>query len=164
MEPFTTAIAAISAAQKIIGVVKQALNAGKEFQSLGPLLSSYFDAKDAAVKLNTQESTKKGFKGSKTGQAMQNVLALKQMEDAEREIKEHLVYTMQGDLWDRIIAERTRLHQEEKAAMLAEKKRKALAKKRAAEVMEALMIGGAVLLIVTMTGYGIYFYFTYLKR
>lgn len=161
MEPFTTAIAAISAAQKIIGVVKEALNAGKEFQSLGPLLSSYFDAKDAAVKLNTQESTKKGFKGSKTGQAMQNILALKQMEDAEQEIKEHLVYTMQGDLWERIIAERTRLHREEQAAIAAEKKRRALAAKRRAEIMEAVMIGGAALLSVGLTLYGIYLYWMF---
>ena len=161
MEPFTTAIAAISAAQKIIGVVKEALNTGKEFQSLGPLLSSYFDAKDAAVKLNTQESAKKGFGGSKTGQAMQNVLALKQMEDAEREIKEHLVYTMQGDLWDRIIAERTRLHREEQAAIAAEKRRRSLANKRRAEVFEALLVGGAALLAVALILYGIYLWWAF---
>lgn len=164
MEPFTTALAAIGAAQKIIGVVKQALNAGKEFQSLGPLLGSYFDAKDAAVKLNVKESGKKGFGGSKTGQAMTNILALKEMEDAEREIKEHLVYSGQGDLWDRIVEERIRLHREEQAAIAAHKKAVVKRKKKRDEMVEAIAVGAAAVILTCFIVYGIYAYMVYWRK
>lgn len=153
-------VALIAGARAAIDVVKQAIEVGQDIQSLAPQIMSFFDLKEKAVQENNKLATKKTFSGSATGQAMQNIMALKELEDAEKYVKEMLIYTGQGDVWERIVAERTRIVKEQKAAELAAKRAKA---RKLQLIKDVLTWGSLSILALLVSATAIYFIVYFIK-
>jgi hypothetical protein len=153
-------VALIAGARAAIDVVKQAVEVGQDIQSLAPQIMSFFDLKEKAVQENNKLATKKTFSGSATGQAMQNIMALKELEEAEKYVKEMLIYSGQGDTWERIVAERTRLVKEQKAQELAAKR----ARERKLQLIKDILTWGSVgILALLISVTAIYFILFFIK-
>ena len=150
-------VALIAGARAAIDVVKQAVEVGQDIQSLAPQIMSFFDLKEKAVQENNKLATKKTFSGSATGQAMQNIMALKELEEAEKYVKEMLIYSGQGDVWERIVAERTRLIKEQKAAELAAKR----ARERKLSLIKDILTWGSVSILVCLLTVTIVYFILY---
>lgn len=153
-------VALIAGARAAIDVVKQAVEVGQDIQSLAPQIMSFFDLKEKAVQENNKLATKKTFSGSATGQAMQNIMALKELEEAEKYVKEMLIYSGQGDTWERIVAERTRLVKEQKAAELAAKRARA---RKLALIKDVLTWASVAILAVLISVSAVYFLLFFIK-
>ena len=87
----------------------------------------FFDAKDVVAK--AAASPKKGFAQSDTATAFNTVLHLKQLNDAETQLKEMLIWSGNAPLWQALIQERnsivaTRKADEAKAQKAKDKRRK----------------------------------------
>lgn len=153
-------VALIAGARAAIDVVKQAVEVGQDIQSLAPQIMSFFDLKEKAVQENNKLATKKTFSGSATGQAMQNIMALKELEEAEKYVKEMLIYSGQGDTWERIVAERTRLVKEQKAQELAAKR----ARERKLQLVKDILTWGSVgILSLLISVSAVYFILFFIK-
>ncbi len=153
-------VALIAGARAAIDVVKQAVEVGQDIQSLAPQIMSFFDLKEKAVQENNKLATKKTFSGSATGQAMQNIMALKELEEAEKYVKEMLIYSGQGDTWERIVAERTRLVKEQKAQELAAKR----ARERKLQLVKDILTWGSVgILALLISVSAVYFILFFIK-
>ncbi len=153
-------VALIAGARAAIDVVKQAVEVGQDIQSLAPQIMSFFDLKEKAVQENNKLATKKTFSGSATGQAMKNIMALKELEEAEKYVKEMLIYSGQGDTWERIVAERTRLVKEQKAQELAAKR----ARERKLQLVKDILTWGSVgILALLISVSAVYFILFFIK-
>lgn len=153
-------VALIAGARAAIDVVKQAVEVGQDIQNLAPQIMSFFDLKEKAVQENNKLATKKTFSGSATGQAMQNIMALKELEEAEKYVKEMLIYSGQGDTWERIVAERTRLVKEQKAQELAAKR----ARERKLQLVKDILTWGSVgILALLISVSAVYFILFFIK-
>jgi hypothetical protein len=153
-------VALIAGARAAIDVVKQAVEVGQDIQGLAPQIMSFFDFKEKAIQENNKLATKKTFSGSATGQAMQNIMALKELEDAEKYVKEMLIYTGQGDIWERIVAERTRLVKEQKAKELSQRRERA---RKLSLIKDVLTWGCVSILAVLLSVSIVYFLIFFLK-
>jgi hypothetical protein len=147
-----TALAAVSSA---VNLVKKAVATVQDVQSLGPVLGKYFDAKAQAIEV--VEKAKTGtFKGSSLGKALELELALEQAREFEESVKMLFWQANKMDVWMRITA---RAKQMEADAARAEGKRKAEAKRKQAEMDDAILIIAAV--SATLLVLGITFYFVF---
>lgn len=153
-------VALIAGARAAIDVVKQAVEVGQDIQGLAPQIMSFFDFKEKAIQENNKLATKKTFSGSATGQAMQNIMALEELEDAEKYVKEMLIYTGQGDIWERIVAERTRLVKEQKAKELSQRRERA---RKLSLIKDVLTWGCVSILAVLLSVSIVYFLIFFLK-
>ena len=121
MEPFTLALAALSAVKQGIALYKDAKSTGSEIieitRELSTSLGSFFDHQEQAIKQD--EKTKKNPPKGKSLQAiaLENVLRRKQLEQAEAELRELLVYQSPpelGAVWTEFEKEREKLKKEQK--------------------------------------------------
>ncbi len=126
MDP-VSALAAVSAA---VNLVKKAVKTVDDVRSLGPVLGKYFDAKSDAVKV-LDDVHKGGFKGSNMGKAVELELALADARNFEEQVK-GLFFPNNMDIWEKIVARRKQMDEEDRAqrrraadaARQARKKRK----------------------------------------
>ena len=124
-------------------------------QSLGPVLGKYFDAKAQAIEV-VEKSKSGGFQGSALGKALELEMALEQAREFEEQVKMLFFQSNKMDVWLRITA---RAKQMEADAARAESKRKAEAKRKKAEMDDAILIIAAV--SATLLVLGITFYFVF---
>ena len=116
-------VSAFAAAQVAIKGVQAAIKMGKDINGIMHDVMKFMDAKDTVVKAKGQ-STK-----SDTGRALEIAMHAKELEDMEREIKEHLIYTGNGDVWEMMLRERSKIRQQrQKEELAAQKKKKQFAK------------------------------------
>lgn len=147
-----TALAAVSSA---VNLVKKAVATVQDVQSLGPVLGKYFDAKAQAIEV-VEKSKNGDFKGSALGKALELEMALEQAREFEEQVKMLFFQSNKMDVWQRITA---RAKQMEADAARAEGKRKAEAKRKQAEMDDAILIIAAV--SATLLVLGITFYFVF---
>jgi hypothetical protein len=147
-----TALAAVSSA---VNLVKKAVATVQDVQSLGPVLGKYFDAKAQAIEV-VEKSKSGGFQGSALGKALELEMALEQAREFEEQVKMLFFQSNKMDVWLRITA---RAKQMEADAARAESKRKAEAKRKKAEMDDAILIIAAV--SATLLVLGITFYFVF---
>lgn len=147
-----TALAAVSSA---VNLVKKAVATVQDVQSLGPVLGKYFDAKAQAIEV-VEKSKSGGFQGSALGKALELEMALEQAREFEEQVKMLFFQSNKMDVWLRITA---RAKQMEADAARAEGKRKAEAKRKKAEMDDAILIIAAV--SATLLVLGITFYFVF---
>lgn len=134
-------ITAFAAAQAAIKGVQAAIKMGKDIHAVSGDLMKFFEAKDVVAKAASQP--KKGFGQSDTAQAFETVMQAKQLQDAEDQLKQHLIWSGHADVWQAILMERNNLVHKRKAEEIAVEKAKA---KRRKEIEEAVTM---VLLIIT---------------
>lgn len=155
MDPLS-ALAAVSAA---VNLVKKAVKTVDDVRSLGPVLGKYFDAKADAVKV-LDEVHKGDFKGSNMGKAVELELALADARNFEEQVKQ-LFFPHNMDIWEKIVARRKQMDEDDKAqrrraadaAIQARKKRK-----EDFELWVAITLASTVLVILLWIGVEIIYY------
>jgi hypothetical protein len=137
LDPITIS-AAFALAKSTIAGVQEAIQMGKDLQECSGDLIKFFEMRDTVAKAATQD---KGKPRSEMGQALDTVMQAKALRDAEKKLKEQLIYSGQGDVWEAIQAEynliqANRRREEREAEAAAKHKREQLA-----ELVEGLFYG-----------------------
>ena len=128
IDPITIS-AAFALAKSTIAGVQEAIQMGKDLQECSGDLIKFFEMRDTVAKAAVQD---KGKKRSEMGQALDTVMQAKALRDAEKKLKEQLIYSGQGDVWEAIQAEynlivATRKREEREAEEAAKNRRERLA-------------------------------------
>jgi len=138
IDPITIS-AAFAIAKSTIAGVQEAIQMGKDLQECSGDLIKFFEMRDTVTKAATQDKGKKPR--SDMGQALDTVMQAKALRDAEKNLKEQLIYSGQGDVWEAIQAEynmiqANRRREERETEAAAKHKREQLA-----EMVEGLFYG-----------------------
>jgi hypothetical protein len=152
-----TALAAISSAVQLVKKVSKTID---DVSSLGPVLGKYFEAKEQAVEV-VKRSQNGEFKGSALGKALELEMALEQAREFEEQVKMLFFQANKMDVWMRITA---RAKQMEVDAAHSARRKKEAAQRRKDEIDEMLLIGTALVAILSVLGLTFYFVIDALKR
>ena len=158
IDPVSISVA-FATAQGAVNGIKAAINMGKDINGIIGDFSRFFSASNEVL---TAASKIKANNANKTDaqigqQALQLALAAKQLRVYAKEIKELLIYSGNGDVWDEMLAEQTRLIKEKKEFLrrqaIADKKKK----EQIAELIMLSLIGvGAFMIIVPVVGFAFF--------
>jgi len=155
-------ITAFATAQAAIKGVQAAIKMGKDLQGISGDLMKFFEHKDVVAKAASEP--KKGFGKSDTAQAFETVLHAKILQDAENELKQHLIWSGQADVWQAILLERNKIVQKRKADEAAMEKAKAKRKKEIEEVVELVLLVIAAAGFITLLAWGTMEYIAFMRR
>ncbi len=141
IDPVTIGIA-FSVAQSSVNNIKKAMALGKDIHSLTGEFIKFFNSSDkvhaASVKLKAQNV---GKSDSELGAvALELAMNSKRLRDAEKELKELLIYSGNGDVWEDMLRERTRLIKERNAAEREMIKMKAKQREQMAEDILTIIV------------------------
>lgn len=138
-------ITAFAAAQAAVKGVQAAIKLGKDIGAISGDLMKFFDAKDVVAK--AAAAPKKGFAQSDTATAFNTVLHLKQLQDAETQLKEMLIWSGNAPLWQSLIQERNNIVSKRKAEEVQAQKIK---DKRKKEIDSAIMFVLSIVLALSI--------------
>lgn len=141
IDPFT----AFAAAQAAVKGIKAAIALGKDIQGASTDILKFFDAKDTLTVASTNPK-KAGVKRSDMARAAELVMQAHQIQKAEADLREYLIYTGNAQIWDQIMMERNRIQAERRADEA--KAKKAHAKKLKQIQDAATLTMGAILLTI----------------
>ena len=108
-------ITAFAVAQGAIKGIQAAIKMGKDINGISGDLMKFFEAKDVIAKESVKKKPK-GFGKSDTAVAFETVMQLKQLQDAENELKQMLIWSGNDDVWNSLMLERNRIVSERKKA------------------------------------------------
>ena len=150
IDPITIS-AAFAIAKSTIAGVQEAIQMGKDLQECSGDLIKFFEMHDKVERGANQDKAKAN--NSEMAQALESVMHAKQLRDARKKLKEQLIYSGQGDVWEAIQAEynlivATRKREEREAEELKKHKREQLA-----NTVEILFIGLASFLAAGFIGW-----------
>lgn len=151
IDPVTIGIA-FTAAQQSVNYIKKAIALGKDVNSLYGQFAKFFENSD---KVHSANVTAQGANAILTdGQiraaSIQVAMHSKALRDAEKELKDLLIYTGNSDVWEEMMAERVRLYKER--ARLEREKKEAEAKAKADLIDNFLIFISAAAIIVPVFG------------
>ena len=163
MDPITIGLA-FSAAQSAVSHIKQAIALGKDVHSLVGQFSKFFESSDAIHRARTKEKLKAARLGKTDAELGREALEIAMHSDAlrqaERDLKDMILWQLgKPQIWEQMIAERTRLFKERAEAEREEAERQLAHKKKMADmfIFGMYFIAGAVILFaVAMGGVGVY--------
>jgi hypothetical protein len=163
MDPITIGLA-FTAAQSAVGHIKQAIALGKDISSLYGQFNTFFESSDLIHREKIKQKTKAKILGKTDAELGKEALQIAMHSDAlresERQLKDMILWELgKPQIWEQMIAERTRLFKERADAEREEEKRQLEHKKKVAEnFMNALyFIGFAVFMFcAVMVGVGVY--------
>lgn len=113
IDPITIGIA-FTAAQNSVAYIKKAVALGKDVNSLYTQFASFFENSDKVHEANVKIKGANAIltDGQIRSLSMQVAMHSKALRDAEKELKELLVWSGNKDVWDEMMAERVRLYKE----------------------------------------------------
>jgi hypothetical protein len=113
IDPITIGIA-FTAAQQSVGYIKKAIALGKDVNSLYGQFAKFFENSDTihAASIEAQTSKKILTDGQIRAMSVQIAMQSKALRDAEKELKEMLIWSGNKDVWDEMMAERVRMYKE----------------------------------------------------
>ena len=155
-------ITAFATAQAAIKGVQAAIKMGKDLQGISGDLMKFFEAKDVVAKAAAEP--KKTFGRSDTAQAFETVMQAKQLQDAENELKQMLIWSGQADVWQAIVMERNSLVQKRKSEEIAMDKAKAKKKQEIEEAVEMVLAIAAGALLITLLAWGTMEYIDFMRK
>jgi len=163
MDPVTIGLA-FAAAQSAVSHIKQAIALGKDINSLVGQFSKFFESSDSIHRERTKLKAKANLLGKSDAElgheALQIAMHSDALRQAERELKDMILWQLgKPQIWEQMIAERTRLFRERAEAQRAEEERALAHKKKMADqfIFAMYFIAGSVILFaVAMGGVGIY--------
>ena len=163
MDPITIGLA-FSAAQSAVSYIKQAVALGKDVNSLAGQFSKFFESSDAIHRERTKLKAKANLLGKTDAElgheALQIAMHSDALRQAERELKDMILWQLgKPQIWEQMIAERTRLFKARAEAQRAEEERALAHKKKMADqfIFAMYFIAGSVILFaVAMGGVAIY--------
>ena len=156
-------ITAFAAAQAAIKGVQAAIKMGKDLQGISGDLMKFFEAKDVVAKA-AAEPKKSTFGKSDTAQAFETVMHAKQLQDAENELKQMLIWSGQADVWQAIMIERNNLVSKRKSEEIAMEKAKAKRKQEISESIEMVLAIVAGALLITLLAWGTMEYIDFMRK
>ena len=154
IDPFT----AFATAQAAIKGVQAAIKMGKDIGVISGDLMKFFEAKDVVAKAAAKPGK------SDTAQAIDTVMKAKQLQDAEKELKNMLIWSGHADVWTAILVERNNLVQQRKTEEIAMDKAKAKRKKEIEEVVEVVLLAIAAAALITLVAWGTMEYVDFMRR
>lgn len=145
IDPVSIGIA-FTVAQKAIGGIKQAIALGKDVNSLYGQFSRFFENSDIVhtKSMELQANSDKLTDGQIRALSIQIAMQSKALRDAEKQLKDFLLWSGNKDVWDQMMAERVRMYKERKER---ERKVKEARDKANAEMVDKVLIGVSVLAI-----------------
>lgn len=147
IDPVTIGVAFVTA-QKTVGYIKQAVALGKDVNSLYKQFSSFFTNCDtvhsASVSLKEKAEKSMLTDGEIKAQSLQIAMHSKALREAEKELKDLLVWSGNKDVWDEMMAERVRMYKERAAI---EKRLKETKAKAHADMVDRVIMGISTLAI-----------------
>jgi len=158
IDPITIS-AAFALAKSTIAGVQEAIQMGKDLQECSGDLIKFFEMRDTVEKAATEDKSKKPR--SDMGQALDTVMQAKALRDAEKKLKEQLIYSGQGDVWEAIQAEYNLIianrKREEREAEAAAKNRR----EKMAEMVETIFYGLAGCIVGGLICWGTFEFIVY---
>jgi len=155
-------ISAFATAQAAIKGVQAAIKMGKDIHAMSGDLMKFFEAKDVVAK--AASAPKKGFAKSDTAQAFEAVLHAKQLQDAENELKQHLIWSGQADVWQAIVMERNNIVQKRKSEEIAMEKAKAKKRKEVQEALSMVFYIVAAIALIALVAWGTTEYVDFMRK
>jgi len=163
VDPITIGLA-FTAAQSAVGYIKQAIALGKDINSLAGQFSKFFESSDAIHRERTKLKVKATLLGKTDAElgheALQIAMHSDALRQAERELKDMILWQLgKPQIWEQMIAERTRLFKARADAQRAEEERLLAHKKKMADQFMFAMyfIGfGIFIFAFVMAGVGVY--------
>ena len=163
MDPVTIGLA-FAAAQSAVSHIKQAIALGKDINSLVGQFSKFFESSDSIHRERTKLKAKANLLGKTDAElgheALQIAMHSDALRQAERELKDMILWQLgKPQIWEQMIAERTRLFKARAEAQRAEEERELAHKKKMADqfIFAMYFIAGSVILFaVAMGGIGLY--------
>jgi len=163
VDPITIGLA-FTAAQSAVGYIKQAIALGKDINSLAGQFSKFFESSDAIHRERTKLKVKATLLGKTDAElgheALQIAMHSDALRQAERELKDMILWQLgKPQIWEQMIAERTRLFKARADAQRAEEERLLAHKKKMADQFMFAMyfIGFAIFMFAAvMAGVGVY--------
>ena len=149
IDPITIGLA-FTAAQQSVGYIKKAIALGKDVNSLYGQFAKFFENSDKIHGANVAAQTSKKILTDGQIRAMSIEIAMqsKALRDAEKQLKELLIYSGNGDVWDQMMAERVRMYKER--AKLEADMRKARAQAHT-DMLDRVLIGVSFMAIAVPT-------------
>jgi hypothetical protein len=113
IDPITIGIA-FTAAQQSVGYIKKAIALGKDVNNLYGQFAKFFENSDTIHSANIQAQNSKKIltDGQIRALSVQIAMQSKALRDAEKELKELLIWSGNKDVWDEMMAERVRMYKE----------------------------------------------------
>jgi hypothetical protein len=149
-------ITAFATAQAAIKGVQAAIKMGKDIQAVSKDIMKFFDAKDVVVKAATKSKNSKGR--SDTSMALETAMNAKALVDAENDLKEMLIYSGNGDVWNALLVERNAIAARRKADALEARRASAKARARLIKAAEIFLIIIFILFVAALILAGIVLY------
>ena len=139
IDPITIGIA-FTAAQQSVGYIKKAIALGKDVNSLYGQFAKFFENSDTihAANITAQNSKNILTDGQIRALSVQIAMQSKALRDAEKELKEMLIWSGNKDVWDEMMAERVRMYKE-RAKLEADIKNARI--QAQADMIDRLLIG-----------------------
>ena len=156
-------ITAFATAQAAIKGVQAAIKMGKDIGAISGDLMKFFEAKDVVAKAAAQPK-KTTFAKSDTAQAFETVIHAKQLQDAENELKQMLIWSGNADVWQSIMIERNALVAKRKAEEIAMDKAKAKRKKEVEGAVEMVLLLVAISGLLTLVAWGTAEYVAFMRK
>ena len=145
IDPITLGIA-FTAAQQSVGYIKKAIALGKDVNSLYGQFAKFFENSDTIHSANIKAQTSKNIltDGQIRALSVQIAMQSKALRDAEKELKEMLIWSGNKDVWDEMMAERVRMYKE-RAKLQADMKNARI--QAQADMIDRLLIGTSFMAI-----------------
>lgn len=135
---------AFTVAQQSVGYIKKAIALGKDVNSLYGQFAKFFENSDTVHSTSTKIQSGELTDGQIRALSIQIAMQSKVLREAEKDLKDLLIYTGNRDVWDEMMAERVRMYKERAAA---EKKRKEIVAKAHADMIDRVLIGTSMMAI-----------------
>jgi hypothetical protein len=137
---------AFTAAQQSVGYIKKAIALGKDVNSLYGQFAKFFENSDTihAANITAQNSKNILTDGQIRALSVQIAMQSKALRDAEKELKEMLIWSGNKDVWDEMMAERVRMYKE-RAKLQADMKNARI--QAQADMIDRLLIGTSFMAI-----------------
>jgi len=163
MDPITIGLA-FTAAQAAVSHIKQAIALGKDINSLAGQFSKFFESADSIHRERIKVKAKADILGKTDAElgkeALQIAMHSDALRQAERDLKDMILWQLgKPQIWEQMIAERTRLFKARAEAQRAEAERQLAHKKKMADQFMFAMyfIGFSIFLFaIIVGGIGIY--------
>jgi hypothetical protein len=147
IDPFT----AFAVAQGAIKGVQAAIKMGKDINSISGDLMKFFEAKDVIAKESVKKP--KGFGRSDTAVAFETVMQLKQLQDAENELQQMLIWSGNDDVWNNLMLERNRMVAERKKSEAEAAKAKAIRSEEISDIINFVLWAALIALVIGLSAY-----------
>jgi len=138
-------LAELAAANAAFQVIKTAIQNGKEISSMGQQIAAFVSSKEDLQK----KVQKKKASAFHQGNDFEEFMALEAIKEKEEELKQFMIYCGRPGLWNDWVKFQAE-------ARVARQEAKRLAEKRSEEIMEYVVIGLAIIVVIT-----IFFIFVY---